>query len=109
MAEACFVCYNFKAGEGKIVFLECLHSLCENCLSKLQVNCCPFCRTEIKAEINLPITQEIKHENLVNVHPQLSRVRFRNRSGARNGFEIIDTAGGPIIEEFRLKKKRTRS
>lgn len=45
----CPVCYE-KAAEDKCQVLECAHSLCKKCLSKLRQRNCPLCR----APINIP-------------------------------------------------------
>ena len=45
----CPICYE-KAAEDDCQVLECTHSLCKNCLSKLRQRICPLCR----ASINIP-------------------------------------------------------
>ncbi len=100
----CLICCDIRS-VGKLVYLECLHSLCNFCLSKLRQPVCPYCRTVIKEEvINLSRKKNIKH-SVVEIQQPI-RVHFRQR---RNNSRIIhdtfDTEYGEIILETSRKNK----
>lgn len=46
-SHECQICYDLIINDDSMVVLECSHSLCEDCLNKLVVQICPFCRHPI--------------------------------------------------------------
>ncbi len=59
----CLICYNFQADKATIIYLtNCVHSLCNFCLGKLQKRACPFCRTSI----NVNDVTSVSSNNIIN-------------------------------------------
>jgi hypothetical protein len=80
----CGICY---LDISNMVFLECSHSLCNNCYHKLRTHNCPFCR---KPFIYIP--KNIK-ENYNNSHIHFSRVRrnqIRNKRKNLSFEEVLE-------------------
>lgn len=124
--NTCLICYDFQADRGEMVFLDCAHSLCSLCLSKLQQQACPFCRTAIKEIIpkgtdidivRLP-SQSLRRNYLDEDNYQRTlRIRTRRRRRRRRTTtETMDSDLGLIYVEtsiddavFRQKKRYKRS
>lgn len=85
--EECGICY-ISCLIGSIVYLECCHSLCRECLKKLQNHVCPFCRHAISPPVwfKLVITQTITRQSMED--------------------RILDISENTIIRRRKRKKKR---
>lgn len=112
----CLICYDHKADQGRMVFLECLHTVCKICLTKLQKDACPFCRSQINRKSHLEkinqktkvIQTEYYRENISAEMPIRVRTRRRRR---RTITERVDTEHGIVILEtgiLRDKKPKKR-
>lgn len=111
----CLICYDHKADQEKMVFLECLHVLCQTCLTKLQKDACPFCRTQINRKVHIekfsPKLAKKYEEQYGDIFvPAEIRVRTRRRR-RRTITERVDTDRGTIILEtgiHRDKREKNR-
>lgn len=83
----CPVCYE-KAAEDNCQILECKHSLCKSCLSKLRQRNCPLCRAPINFGIILKIPDNFdeiiwqhvdSYNSEFNVEIQNGPIRHRRR------------------------------
>ena len=96
--EECPICY-IETSDNAFQILECAHSLCKLCFSKLRSRVCPFCRTPIgtkkrkkkqqrryrpepqafiseRERRNVSIIENITVEEII---PPLNRTRHRRR------------------------------
>jgi hypothetical protein len=105
----CFICCDFDSNRSEIVFLECLHSMCNLCLAKLQQKICPYCRTIIN-EKNI---NDVKCNTIerVSIFQPVIRIQIRRRR-RRTITERIDDDRNIIIEtpykNNRKKHKRPK-
>ena len=81
----CYICYE-TVEEGEIRVLECAHSLCQRCLSRLRVHICPFCRTSIErshqdivSHREGPSSVSAREEDLEHAFSMIRRGRRRMR------------------------------
>lgn len=77
----CNICYE-NVTEDNIEFLECSHSLCQPCLSKLRNSLCPFCRAPIRnvQDVPPPCPPPTPVSNPIQVHVDLDvRTPIRSR------------------------------
>lgn len=89
---SCHICYS-EVNPEKMRFLECMHSLCCDCLKNLQQKICPFCRAEIKIEIK-------QIENSFN----LLRINFRNNNSEFRQEILEEDENIVIVLQPRRKK-----
>lgn len=83
----CHICYEIVT-EDNIEFLECSHSLCQSCLSKLRNSLCPFCRAPIRYVQVTPLLETpptpISSPIQLHVDPDIgSPIRSRRRRQRR--------------------------
>jgi hypothetical protein len=103
----CFICYDFDRNNSDIIYLECMHFLCNSCLKKLKNNTCPFCRSNICSEI-MNYNHVKKLTQTVNTFPTRT-IRVRTRNKRRH--TITETINGTniIIETPKyIKQKRPK-
>lgn len=131
MTSDCLICYDYQATNGRMIFLECLHGLCQSCLYKLQKSVCPFCRTVIKKDVYTQVSNNdkkqvsnevevVRNEVIVPIsYPRVIRVRVRRHRRIRSiDTDIIDSDYGvvniespiqiAIREKYREKRKRNK-
>ena len=85
----CRICYE-TVTKDNIEFLECTHSLCQSCLSKLRNSLCPFCRAPIGSvqvtpvlEQPTPISNPIRLQVEFDIEPPIRSRRRRQRRDRR--------------------------
>jgi len=89
----CSICYDNIDRGGKIIFLECLHSICSICIQKLRYPLCPFCRVKICKEIILSskkITNPVVCSR--NISPRKIRIKHKKFT------DCLESMGGPMDE-----------
>lgn len=107
-----------------MVFLKCMHTLCNLCLTKLRQNTCPFCRTAFQDAFpkgngivnSLPrdtLRNSISTNEYTNIYGENLRVRTRRRRRRRHTTtDIIDTAHGSVVVEtsvaFKQKERKKK-
>ena len=83
----CTICMSEKIQHDNMVWLDCCHSLCSDCYTKLTQNTCPYCRTIIKAKEPVDENKNIKNtNNLLRWQPSNIGVDsyIRNRKYVKN-------------------------
>lgn len=74
----CPVCYETVAEEKRQI-LECMHFLCQSCLSKLRAPTCPLCRATITTYRVATVLEPLVLTVLPIVEPSVRRRRRRRR------------------------------
>jgi hypothetical protein len=97
MSNECLICYEYHA---ELVFLNCRHSMCQICLSKLQKHACPFCRQAIPDNVS---DDRAVNNQVERVYPEqipVIRVRVRRRRRRiRTTTDTMHTEHGTVIIE----------
>lgn len=112
MSNECLICYDLHAN---LIFMKCLHSMCQTCMSKLQKRICPFCRTAIPE--NVADMKSVDNHFDFNYDPvqrysirePVIRIRVRRRRRRiRTATDIMDTVHGTVIIETPIYERRKR-
>jgi len=96
----CPVCYESDSTNGDLLWLQCLHPLCRQCLRRLERKVCPLCRSDIGDEISPD--RQIKRSYSDSDVPTI-RVRARHRRRRRAVIDILnidDPSVSVIVESF---------
>jgi len=110
----CPVCYECEFLNGDLLWLECLHPLCRQCLLKLETRKCPMCRVDINNDIGMKRitrTHSVESVNTIRIRRRRRR-RRRNLGGDSLGGRIhtdsieIDNVSVMLESSVFYKKKR---
>ena len=93
----CLICYTHQK---RLIFLDCSHSMCLQCLSRLQQRTCPFCRS--------PILNFFRNIQKTVVHPTERVIRIRRRKPKERGINETFTIDSYniILEDFKKLSKK---
>lgn len=107
MSNECLICYDFHA---TLVFMKCLHSMCQICMSKLQKRVCPFCRTAIPENVtDVKSIDDHFGSNYESFREPVIRIRVRRRRRRiRTTTDTMDTIHGTVIIETPVYERRKR-
>lgn len=106
----CDICYE-TVTEDKLQILECAHTLCKSCLSKLRNRNCPFCRNPISSttqqreetletlSIRIVDEQEVERYD-IDIHNTLQRFNRRRRRDREERERIRDEVFRNIPREM---------
>ena len=93
----CPVCYSSDFENGDLLWLECLHPLCNQCLKKLVRKVCPLCRVDINADL---VPEKILCKSYSDPAPRVVRIRTRRRRRQRNTYvDTMDMEGVSLMVE----------
>uniref|UniRef100_A0A6C0EK28 RING-type domain-containing protein n=1 Tax=viral metagenome TaxID=1070528 RepID=A0A6C0EK28_9ZZZZ len=103
----CHICYE-QQDDGRMVYLQCTHSLCDICLTRLHQRACPFCRSVISEDI-LPKRRSVNSiipTDYENIYGGTLRIRVRRRRRHhRTTSEIEDNI---IVETKKIHGRGTK-
>ena len=81
----CPICYETLK---QLQNLECKHSFCENCLKRLKVRKCPFCRKRIRTKLRKN-PYNLRTQKIRTFEPKKLVVKFRDGNVRSKGQVII--------------------
>ena len=103
----CLICYT---QQKRLIFLDCSHSMCLQCLLRLQQHVCPFCRNPI-LNFSQKTYNPRRHIQLIPTVETNRVIRIRRRKPKERGInETFNVDSYNIIlEDFKnLKKKHKK-
>ena len=96
----CNICLENKT-EHDIVFLNCMHYLCNNCNKKLIVRICPFCRYPIESD-NLS-DNENENDTVTELETVLQHIDNRHKKINRRKNQAISDK---LKQFYRIRKNQ---